>query len=73
MGKADAGLEQGGGICQDLRPDILGGGSFGNVVRVRDVVDDAAYQGGVLGGFHHRVAHSLTGRQPWRERYRVWI
>ena len=45
MGKADAGLEQGGGICQDLRPDMLGGGSFGNVVRVRDVVDDAAYQG----------------------------
>ena len=29
--------------------------------------------GRVYGGFHPRVAHSLTGRRPWRERYVVWI
>ena len=27
----------------------------------------------VLGGFHHRVSHRLTGSQPWRGRYGVWI
>ena len=27
----------------------------------------------VLGRFRHRVAHRLTGRQPWKRRYRVWI
>ena len=27
----------------------------------------------VLGGFHHRVAHSLTGQQPWKERDRGWV
>ena len=27
----------------------------------------------VLGGFHHRVANRLTGRQNWRERDNIWI
>ena len=27
---------------------------------------------GVLGGFHHRVARRLTGRQPRRGRYGKW-
>ena len=27
----------------------------------------------VLGGFHHRVALRLTGRQPWRGRDGVWV
>ena len=31
------------------------------------------YIGRVLGGFHHRLAHRLTGRQPWRGRDGVWI
>ena len=47
VGKADAGVEQGGGGCPDLGTDILGGDSVGNVVRVRDVGDDAAHQEGV--------------------------
>ena len=29
--------------------------------------------GRILGGFHHRVARSLKGRQPWRGRDRVWV
>ena len=28
---------------------------------------------GVLGGFHHRVARRLTGRQPRKGWYRVWV
>ena len=47
MGEADMSIEQGGGGCPDLGPDILGGGSVGIVVRVRDVGDDAAHQEGV--------------------------
>ena len=31
------------------------------------------YIGRVLGVFHHRLAHRLTGRQPWRGRDGVWI
>ena len=27
----------------------------------------------VLGGFHHRVAHRLTGQQPRKGRYRGWF
>ena len=27
----------------------------------------------VLGGFHHRVAHRLTGRQPQKGRYGSWV
>ena len=29
--------------------------------------------GRVLSGFHHRVAFSMTGRQPRRERYGRWV
>ena len=29
--------------------------------------------GKVLGGLHHRVTQSLTGRQPWQERGGVWV
>ena len=29
--------------------------------------------GRVLGGFHHRVAHILTWRQPWKGRDGVWV
>ena len=29
--------------------------------------------GRVLGGFHHRVARRMTGRQPWRGRDVVWV
>ena len=29
--------------------------------------------GRVLGRFHHRATRRLTGRQPWRGRYSVWI
>ena len=47
MGKADTSVDQGGGGCSDLGSDILGGGSVGNVVWVRDVGDDAAHQEGV--------------------------
>ena len=28
--------------------------------------------GRVLGVFHHSVAHSLTGREPWQGRDSVW-
>ena len=27
----------------------------------------------VLGGFHHKVARRLTGRQPWKGRGRGWV
>ena len=27
----------------------------------------------VLGGFHHRVACRLTGRQPWKGQDRGWV
>ena len=27
----------------------------------------------VLGKFHHRVTRRLTGRQPWRRRYGIWV
>ena len=47
MGESDAGLEQGGGECLDLGPDILGGGAVGPIVQVRDVVDDDANWEGV--------------------------
>ena len=29
--------------------------------------------GRILGGFHHRVARRLTGRQPWRVRVGRWV
>ena len=51
MGAADAVVEQGGGGCPDLGPDILGGGSVGTIVLVRDMGDDTAHWevvGGVL-------------------------
>ena len=47
MGEADAGIEQGGGGCRDLGPDILGGGSVGPVVQVIHMDDDAAHWEGV--------------------------
>ena len=47
MGETDAGVEQGGGGCPYLKPYILGGGSVGPVVQVRDMVYDAAYCEGV--------------------------
>ena len=31
------------------------------------------HTGRVLGGFHHRVARTLTGRQPWRGRNGIWV
>ena len=31
------------------------------------------YIGRVLGGFHHRVACRLTGRQPWRGQGGGWV
>ena len=47
MGEDDRCLEKGGGGgCPDLGPDILGGGSVGPLVRVRDVGDDAAHREG---------------------------
>ena len=27
----------------------------------------------VLGGFHHRVDHRLTERQPWKGRDKSWV
>ena len=29
--------------------------------------------GRTLGGFHHRVAHRLMGRQPWRGMDGTWV
>ena len=29
--------------------------------------------GSFLGRLHHRVTQRLTGRQPWQERYGVWV
>ena len=46
VGEGDAGLEQGGGGCPYLGPNILGGGSSGPVVRVVDLGDDAMHQKG---------------------------
>ena len=42
--EADAGLLHVRVVRLDLRTDILGGGSVGLVVRVRDVVHDATHQ-----------------------------
>ena len=47
MGEADAGVYQGGGICLDLGPDILGSGSVGPFVRVRNVGDETVNWEGV--------------------------
>ena len=47
VGKADAGLDQGGVGCPDLGTDILGGSSSGPLVQVRYVGDDAAHWEGV--------------------------
>ena len=47
VGKADMGLGQGGGGCPDLRPDILGSCTVGNVVRVVDMGNDPTNWEGV--------------------------
>ena len=47
MGKDDAGVDQGGGGCSDIGPDIIGCGSIGPIVRVRDMGDVAAHKLGV--------------------------
>ena len=47
MGAADAGVDQVGGGCPNLEPDILSGGSVGPVVWIRDVRDDTAHWGGI--------------------------
>ena len=46
VGEADAGIEQGGGGCPDLGPDILGGSAVGPVVRFMDAGDYTAHQEG---------------------------
>ena len=43
VGATDVGVDQGGGGYSDLGPDMLGGGSYSPVVRVRDVSDDTAH------------------------------
>ena len=43
MCETDADLEQVGGGCPGLGPDILDSGSFINVVRFRDVGDDTVH------------------------------
>ena len=47
MGADDTGVEQGGGGCTDLVPDILGGGLVCPVVHVRDVGDEPLHWRGV--------------------------
>ena len=47
VGEDDAGLEQGGGGCLDLGPDILGGGAVGPAIHTRDVGDVTMHQEGI--------------------------
>ena len=47
VGKADAGLEKGGGGCTDLGTNLIGGGTVGTAIWIRDLGDDATYQEGV--------------------------
>ena len=47
VGRADAGLGQGGGGFPVLGPDIIGGGAVGTTVSFIDVGDDATHWEGV--------------------------
>ena len=43
VGAADSGTEQGGSGCLDIRADLLGGGTIGPAIWVKDVDPDTAY------------------------------
>ena len=43
VGAANSDVEHGGGVCPDLGPDLLGGGSVGHSLWVGDVGHDTAY------------------------------
>ena len=47
MGTAYSGVEQGGSGCPDIGEDILGSGTIGTDIQVRDIGTDAAYEEGV--------------------------
>ena len=69
---AEEGDGQVGCRCLELGPDLLFCGPVGYVVHVGYVGDDPRV-GGVLGGFHHRVARRITRRQPLKCRDGVLI
>ena len=43
MGASDSGNDQGGRGCLDIGADILGGGTIGPAIRVRDMGPDTVY------------------------------
>ena len=46
FGGADSGTVQGGSRCPDIGEDLLGGGTIGTAIRVRDMGTDNAYEEG---------------------------
>ena len=46
VGAADSGTEQGGSRCPYIRADLLGSGTIGPTIWVRDIVPDTAYAEG---------------------------
>ena len=47
MEEANMGIDQGGGRCPDLGPDILSVSAIDPAVRIRDVGDNTAHREGV--------------------------
>ena len=47
MGAADSGFDQGGSGCPYIGKDLLGGGTIGPAICVRDMGTDTAYVEGV--------------------------
>ena len=69
----DLGFEQGRSGCPYIGTDSPDSGAIGPAIRVRDMGTDTLRMQRVLGGFHHRVACKLTGRQPWKGRNGGWV
>ena len=63
MGTSVDNLGKGGGKSKGVGDVFQGGGAGGTTFWGRDVGDDP-HMGWSLGGFQHRVAQQITGRQP---------
>ena len=70
---ADKGADQGGCGCLDLGPDILGSGTFSNVVRFGDVGDDPPHWEGVRRIPPQGGPQADGGGQPQQGRDGVWL
>ena len=73
MGAADYGIEQGGGVDSRTLVQIYLAVIQSIMMYGLETWITTPRIGRVLGIFHHRLAHRMTGRQSLRGRDGVWV